>query len=329
MSLTVDIVMPWVDGADPVWLEEKQKYNPNDGEDANINRYRDWGLLKFWFRSVEKYAPWVNKIHFITYGHLPVWLNTENPKLHIVKHEDYIPREFLPVFSSHPIELNMNKIDGLAERFIYSNDDLFFLNNTLPNDFFIDGKPVDLAAEAPFCFFEGGIDHIVGNDIAVLNKHFNKREVIKRNRKLWFSLSAPRTALKNLYMLPVKAFSAFANPHIMQPFLKSTLEEVWNEEEELLRRTSSHKFRSHEDVNSWLFRYWQYAKGDFVQSGEVKGMFFSIGKDDAAIREAILENKYKTICISDDLADIDFEKEQEFLIGLFQTVFPDKCSFEK
>ena len=25
--------------------------------------------LKYWFRGVEKFAPWVNKIYFITYGH--------------------------------------------------------------------------------------------------------------------------------------------------------------------------------------------------------------------------------------------------------------------
>lgn len=329
MSLTVDIVMPWVDGADPVWLEEKRKYSPNEGEDANINRYRDWGLLKFWFRSVEKYAPWVNKIHFITCGHLPNWLNTENPKLHIVRHEDYIPREFLPVFSSHPIELNMHRIEGLSDSFIYFNDDFFFSDYVSIDDFFIDGKPVDLAAEAPFCFFEGGIDHIVGNDIAVLNKHFNKREVIKKNRKLWFSLSAPRTALKNLYMLPIKAFSAFANPHIPQPFLKSTLEDVWENEKELLVKTSSHKFRNNDDVSQWLFRYWQFAKGDFKQSGNVRGKFFSIGKDDKEISEAILDHKYKTVCLSDDKVDVDFEKEQEFLIGLFQKILPDKCSFEK
>lgn len=329
MSLTVDIVMPWVDGADPVWLEEKRKYDPDEGEDADINRYRDWGLLKFWFRSVEKYAPWVNQIHFITHGHLPAWLNTENPKLHIVKHEDYIPREFLPVFSSHPLELNMHRIESLSEHFIYSNDDLFFLSDTLPSDYFVDGKPVDLAEEAPFCCFEGGIDRIIANDIAVLNKHFKKREVVKRNRRIWFSLKAPRAALKNLYMLPIKAFSAFANPHMMQPFLKSTLEEVWDEEEELLSRTSAHRFRNNEDVNQWLFRYWQYAKGNFSPSAETKGMFFSIGRDDAAIKEAIRGHKYKTVCLSDDTAEIDFEKEKDFLLGLFQEILPDKCSFEK
>lgn len=329
MNDIIDIVIPWVDGNDPAWLAEKKKYSPNIGDDDNINRYRDWGLLSYWFRSVEKYAPWVNKIHFITYGHLPEWLNTENSKLHVVNHKDYIPNEFLPVFSSHPIELNIYRIDELSDKFIYFNDDCFFNAPCVQEDFFADGKPVDTVSEAPFCFFSGGIDHIVGNDIAVLNKHFNKREVTKRNRKLWFSLKNPSAALKNIYMLSVKAFSTFTNPHIPLPFLKSTFDELWEKETDLLLETTSHKFRSNTDVNQWLFRYWQFAKGDFVQSGKCRGRFFSIGKDDDLIGDAVLNAKYKTICLSDDKVDIDFEKEQNFLIELFEKVFPNKSSFEK
>ena len=328
MDYNIDIVVPWVDGSDPVWFSEKKKYSPNEGDDDNINRYRDWGLLRYWFRSIEKYAPWVNKIHFITYGHLPSWLNTENPKLNIVKHTDYIPQEYLPVFSSHPIELHMHKIEGLADRFIYFYDDFYLADYVTPDDFFIDGKPVDTVTEVPLRFKEGGIDHIIGNNMMVINKHFNKRETIKKNKKVWFSLKAPKASLKNLYMLPVNGFSAFDNPHIPQPFLKSTLEEVWEQEEELLSKTSSHRFRSSEDVSQWLFRYWQFAKGYIVQSGKTRGKFFSIGKDDKEISEAILTHKYKSICLSDDEVDIDFEKEQKFMVDLFDKILPEKSSFE-
>ncbi len=329
MNQKIDIVMPWVDGSDPVWLEEKQKYNPKTTDDDGINRYRDWDILKYWFRAVERYAPWVNKIHFITCGHLPAWLNTENEKLHIVKHSDYIPKEYLPIFSSHPIELNMHRIEGLSEQFVYFNDDFFLTSPTTPEDFFINSKPVDEITEIPLRFFEGGIDHIIGNNMTVINKHFNKKQTVRANKKLWFSLKAPKSTLKNLYMLPVNGFSAFDNPHIAQPFLKSTLEEVWQLESDLLKETSSHKFRNNADVSQWLFRYWQFCKGNFVQSGKVRGKFFSIGRDDAEIKNAVLSKKYKTICLSDDKADIDFEKEKAFLQELFETVLSEKSSFEK
>ncbi len=89
----IDFVITWVDGSDKAWQQEKRKFEPAGGrQDASVDnakeRYRDWGNLRYWFRGVEKYAPWVRKVHFITWGHLPTWLNTVHPKLHIVRHED-------------------------------------------------------------------------------------------------------------------------------------------------------------------------------------------------------------------------------------------------
>ena len=82
----IDFVILWVDGNDPNWLEEKNKYIGIKG-DSNINRFRNCDNLQYLFRGIEKYAPWVNKVFFITWGHLPKWLNTNNEKLEIVKHK--------------------------------------------------------------------------------------------------------------------------------------------------------------------------------------------------------------------------------------------------
>ena len=126
----IDFVVTWVDGNDPVWQAEKAKYSPNKNADNRNVRYRDWDNMQYWFRAVEKFAPWVNKVHFVTYGHLPKWLNTDCPKLNIVKHSDFIPSQYLPTFSSRSIELNIHRIHGLSDKFIYFNDDMFILNNT-------------------------------------------------------------------------------------------------------------------------------------------------------------------------------------------------------
>ena len=82
----IDFVITWVDGTDPAWRAEKQHYSPDAVSDDQEVRYRDWELLRYWFRGVEKFAPWVRTIHFVTWGHLPDLLNVENPKLHIVNH---------------------------------------------------------------------------------------------------------------------------------------------------------------------------------------------------------------------------------------------------
>ena len=91
-----DIVVCWVDDKDKEWRSQKKKYklaeegitDTSGVTDDSDYRYRDWDLLKFWFRGIEKYAPWVNRVFFVTCGQKPEWLNTEHPKLRLVNHED-------------------------------------------------------------------------------------------------------------------------------------------------------------------------------------------------------------------------------------------------
>ena len=135
----IDFIITWVDGNDPLWQAEKAKYQAVKG-DASVNRYREWDTLRYWFRGVEKFAPWVNKVFFVTWGHLPSWLNTEHPKLRIVKHTDYIPSEYLPTFSSRPIDMNFHRIEDLSEHFVYFNDDMFLLRPVQQADFFVNGS---------------------------------------------------------------------------------------------------------------------------------------------------------------------------------------------
>ena len=141
----IDFVIPWVDGNDPEWRKRKNEYLGTAEDDDREERYRDWGLLPYWFRGVEKYAPWVRKIFFVCDQEPPKWLNTEHPKLKIVRHEDYLPEEYRPAFSSSPIELNLHRIDGLGERFVYFNDDTFLIREVKEDFFFKNGIPCDCA----------------------------------------------------------------------------------------------------------------------------------------------------------------------------------------
>ena len=100
---TIDFVILWVDGNDPDWQRDFRQARRTENEDASEIRYRDWRNLHYWFRGVERFAPWVRKIHFITWGHLPAWLRVLHPKLHIVNHADFIPSEYLPTFNSNAI----------------------------------------------------------------------------------------------------------------------------------------------------------------------------------------------------------------------------------
>ena len=330
MKYDIDIVIPWVDGSDEKWLSEKNR-TLNSGEgDQRINRYRDWDNLQYWFRGVEKNLPWVRKIHFVTWGHLPVWLDTSHPKLNIVKHSDYIPAEYLPTFSVNPIEMNFHRIKGLSERFIYSNDDTFFMRPLEPEFFFVDGLPVDSAIQNVLQFNRwDGISQTVANDLNCLNHNFNKREVISKNPEKWFSLKYKKGFLMNLYTMPFSNFTGFADPHLPNAFLKSSFEEVWEKCSDRLEITCRNKARTNEDVNQYLFRYWQFASARFVPGSPDRGRFFAIGTDDEQIESAIINRSTPMLCLSDDKIDVDFEKEKAFIINCFEKVFPEKSSFEK
>ena len=78
MTEKIDFVVLWVDGEDPEWQREKARFEPEyETSASSINRYRDWDLMRYWFRGVEKYAPWVNRIFFVTSGQIPEWLKAE------------------------------------------------------------------------------------------------------------------------------------------------------------------------------------------------------------------------------------------------------------
>ena len=97
--------------------------------------------LKYSLRSLEKYAPWINKVYIVTNGQIPKWLNLDNPRVKIVTHDQIMPKYALPTFNSMAIEANLAHIPDLSEKFLYSNDDTFFGNNATPSFFFSkDGK---------------------------------------------------------------------------------------------------------------------------------------------------------------------------------------------
>ncbi len=327
MKEKIDIIIPWVDGSDKEWQRSKNLYKNSVGDDRQI-RYRDWDNLKYLFRGIEEFLPWVNNIYFITYNQKPDWLNTSAAKLKYVVHNDFIPQKYLPTFSANPIELNFNHINDLSEYFIYANDDMFFLKPLKPSFFFKDGLPVDCCIETANQFRKGGIAHIIGNDLAVINDHFPKKETIRNNKNIWFSAKYGTELLKNIYMLPFQNFAGFSDPHLPTPYLKSTWNEVWKTEPELLDRTCEHKVRSNEDVNQWLFRYWQFVTGKITPGKPKRGKYLDIGKDDELIEDIIVNQKEPMICLNDVDPNVDFEKEKKFINNAFSKILDKKSSFE-
>ncbi len=333
--MDIDAVVLWVDGSDPDWLSEKAKYQGVVIDDSNSsNRYRDWGLMKYWFRCIEDFLPWIRTVHFVTCGHLPDFLNTSSPKLHIVKHSDFIPAEYLPTFSSHAIEANIHRIDGLSENFIYFNDDTFVLRHMPQEAFFKDGLPCTYGGERPIELTGrlGAWQHAAVNDLAVINAHFNKKEQVSKNRKKYIN-KAYRTK-DNIRTLGMEVlfpdlFAGFKNLHAPAAYLKSTFESVWKAEPELMKSTSSHRFRSNDDVNQWVMLWWQVASGTFSP--------YNVDNITSAIRETTIgslcdiieQQKNDMVCINDPEDKVDFDLLSKRLKDSFEKILPEKSEFEK
>jgi len=327
----IDFVVTWVDGNDPEWLAERAKYMPKKENSGNSeNRFRDWGLMRYWFRGVEKFAPWVNHIYFITWGHVPEWLNLEHEKLKIVKHSDYIPAEYLPTFNSNVIELNLHRIPELSEQFVLFNDDMFLLDHVTEKDFFRKGLPCDTARLSYLHSAEirDVFPHTILNCTTIINKHFIKREVLRKNWLKFFSLQYGMDCIRNILHLTFKNFSSFYDLHLPTSHLKSTFFEVWNQEACVLKECGIHRFRTQEDVMHWLMKYWRFCKGEFMPRSVKWGRCFEIGNDDCMC-DAIRKQMYKACCLNDSYTDIDFAHYKELLVDAFETVLPEKSKFEK
>lgn len=333
----IDFVITWVDGNDPKWQREKKIKLEHMGIPASIDdrkeRYRDWDNLQFWFRGVEKYAPWVRKIHFVTWGHLPKWLNTEHPKLHIVRHEDFIPEEFRPTFNSHTIEWNFYRISDLTEQFVYFNDDVFLLKPVKPEDFFKNGKPVDMLALQPDVanLDNQTMPYIYLNNTMLLAKYFDKRDNIKKQPGAYFHIGyPPMYFLYNMLELAFPRFTGFYTVHGPSPLMKKTYQKIWELEPELLTEVCSHPFRHKEDVNQYVLREYQKLSGEFIPENIQKLCgYYDIEKTNNRLVKAIAMQKRKIICINDSNHKIDFEKAKQEINEAFLQVFPEKSSFER
>ena len=328
----IDIVIPWVDGSDPEWQQAYKKYAALEmGRDNNTEiRYRDWDNMQYLFRGIEKFAPWVRKVHLITTGQKPKWLNMDAPKLNFVRHEDFIPKEFLPTFSVRPIELNLHRIEGLAEHFVYFNDDYFLLRPVKPDRFFRNGLPCDMAVLDTLPM-GGPRGHMLMNDMNVVIHHFRKNSVLKKH--LWKFLNPlyGGQLLRSIPLMPFSVFPGFRNHHMPQAFLKSTFREVWEAEEPLLREVSSHRFRDITDVNQYMFRFWQLMSGKFHPANIAKGTCrYTLSDDSVEKLSAAIKSQKCDILVTADSDNVsDFEALVARTNAAFDTILPEKSSFER
>ena len=336
MNDKIDVVIPWVDGSDPEWLKEKNEWymrlNPDKESNSN-NRYQSWDNLKYWFRAIEKFFPWINNVFFVTWGHVPDFLNKNCEKLKIVKHTDFIPERYLPTFNINTIEMNIHRIEELSENFIYFNDDIFPLGNAGKEYYFINNEVCDEAVETPIIpMITGEISKYTWNmralDIAVINRNFNKRAVQEAAREKWFNECYEELLGRNESLSMWNNFVGFRDPHVPSAFKKSSFAKVWEREGEVLEKTCISKFRNMDCVNQWLVRYWQLCEGNFSPRRTL-GKSYTVTIDNyKEIAEIIRKQEQPVICINEECSMEEFEIIKSEINGALEYILPEKSLFE-
>lgn len=156
MKKSIDAVITWVNGKDPEHQEKRASALAKISEVDRSNfersaqdstRFDDCGELYYNIRLLRINAPWISTIYLITDNQIPEWLDkTEEERLgvRLVSHEEIFDgyTHFLPTFNSLSIETVMHRIDGLADRFIYLNDDVFIVHPTREEDYFREDRPL-------------------------------------------------------------------------------------------------------------------------------------------------------------------------------------------
>ncbi len=329
----MDFIISWVDPNDPEWQQEYIKHKEKEIGDSHLARFRDWDNLHFWFRGIEKFAPWVEKIHFVTWGHVPKWLDIRNPILHIVNHADFIPTKYLPTFSSRAIDLNFHRIDGLSENYVYFNDDTFLIDKVKETDFFKRGRPCDMGVFSELTGWN--YNHTLVENLFILNKYFSKTKMVKQKPFNWFNPKYGKEGIRNLllFLANKNRYTGFYNPHIPSPRRKGTLALLWEKEFAALDKSCSYKFRNYNTINEYLQRYWELASNNFYPTDVRKlGQELKLHNLDISfVLDFIIHRKKPMICLNDHVDmkfDISFENTREKIREAFEQILPEKSSFE-
>lgn len=287
----IDLVITYVDSSDRKWQELFSRYTPQDADTQVTGKQRFRGNPHFiyLFRGIEKYAPWINNVFLVVQSEsqVPSWIN--KTKVKVVLHEDFISAEYLPVFNSQAIEMFFHKIQGLSEKFLYANDDNYFVGDMKPEDFFEADK---VKTDFIRCKY-GRVseDKMPLWKIAIINSGLLANE--KETQEL---------KKEGLYIAPM---------HGIRPYLKSKIEEAYAKySKEILESIS--RFREIKNLTVYLYDFYLRKLGLTVNKKYLFVYFNPIFASTGSICTALINpHQYKTICVNDTMEEENKERTRQ------------------
>ena len=310
--LAIDVVITWVDGADPQWQARKAKAIHGKRVDSIANdaaRFQSKEELRFCLRSLNAFGTWINHIYIVTDRQTPSWL-APNPKITIVDHTEIIPEKYLPTFNSHVIETWLHRIPGLSEHFLYFNDDVMLGRPAPPSHYFgSNGLAYNFItrAETP-----AGAPAL--HDTPTLRGAKNVRALLQREFGVYLR---------------------YNSAHTVFPLRRSTYEAAHDMFADEIADYCHNKVRGHSDLPfaSYLIPNLAFLRGEAVTQ-RTSCFYFDI-------RSALAERYYKTllrrratdlapfsICLNDVAVEGEAEGSEARMRHFMESYFPIRAPWE-
>lgn len=273
-TFDVDVVYTWVDHRDPKWRELIGKYR--NLEEIEWDRYTSIDELRYSLRTIAAFAPWVRKIFIVTNCTPPAWFR---PHLGVefVAHEQIFPSDLdcLPTFSSHAIESCLAHVPGLAEHFVYFNDDVF-LGMPASKRLFFAANGCSVSYLEPYGMVIGEVN---AENPDYLNAAINGRELI-RARFGYVPTQLHRHA-----------------PHALRRTVLLDMERDFPQDFERVRTS---RFRQVTDISvtSFLYHHYAFQKREAIR-GSASACLVNQKRYERELSRILDGRKYRFFCVND------------------------------
>jgi hypothetical protein len=292
------------------FIYEKNKLENHNISSINNCRFRDWGTLKYVLRSIDKFAPFINNVFLVVQmeSQVPKWLNRETVK--VVLHEEFMPEEVLPTYSSCAIEMYLHLIPGLSEKFIYFNDDMILWNKCRPEDFFIDDKCVNsLRVFDP--------SKMVASDIAKLGDKMYR----------YIDLNSTEFPYQ---VLGINLNTLYTTQHNPSAFIKSINNDLYEKAKNIIK-SKSYKFRCEDSLTQYMYIMYSVICNKCINILNLNQGVMRWNNNTAASINKNVFNGIKQICINDRVIDeLNDDSVISFnnVIKILNIKFDKKCKYE-
>ncbi|MFB9163990.1 stealth conserved region 3 domain-containing protein [Arthrobacter psychrochitiniphilus] len=312
INFEIDMVFSWVDGSSEDYQAARRELESGavlgEGDDHE-SRFRQVDELKYALRSVHMFAPWIRRIFIATDSAAPAWLN-DHPKITLVRsHEHFADPSVLPTHNSMAVESQLHHIEGLAEHFLYSNDDMFFARPLSPELFFT----------------PGGISRFMLSPNRIgLGESAQERSGFENSARVNRRLLLDR-------------FGAFTTRHLEHsaaPLRRSVLTQLNKEFEPEFAATAASTFRAANNISvtNSLYHYYALLTGRAVMHKDGRGIYVDTANMAGLTQlpHVLARRTADFLCLNDgSFGDAIPELRRKLVTDFLEDYFPFKAPWEK